>query len=80
MTRASRTGGNKTAWICVLGLIVAVTVALRPVCVPISDQDLAAFTTPIETRTDHDFYLQVFQRIDGRWHQCKTWLSRQLFF
>jgi hypothetical protein len=67
-------------WIFVAGLIAAVTLALRPVCVPLSDEALAAFTTPIDTRTDHDFYLRVFQQIDGRWYQCKTWLSRQLFF
>jgi hypothetical protein len=54
--------------------------ALRPVCVPLSPEQLAGFTTPVETRTDRDVYLQVFQRMDGRWYQCKTWLSRQLFF
>jgi hypothetical protein len=60
--------------------VVATVFALRPVCVPLSPDQLADFTTPIESRTDHDVYLQVFQRIDGRWHQCKTWLSRQLSF
>ena len=74
------TRGNSAAWVFVIGLIVVATFVLRPVCVPLSDQDLAGFTTPIETRTDHDFYLQVFQRVDGRWHQCKTWLSRAFFF
>jgi len=48
--------------------------------VPLSDEDLAGFDVPIEQRTDRDLYLTVFQRRDGRWHQCKTWLSRQLFF
>jgi len=61
-------------------VVIAGVAAFRPVCVPLSDQDLAGFNTPIETRTDHDFYLQVFQQIDGRWFQCKTWLSRQFFF
>jgi hypothetical protein len=62
--------------------VLAATVAfsLRPVCVPLSSEQLAGFTTPIEARTDHDLYLRVFQQIDGRWYQCKTWLSRQLFF
>ena len=63
-----------------IAIAAAVTLALRPVCVPLSPEDLAGFTTPIATRTDHDFYLQVFQRVDGRWYQCKTWLSRQFFF
>jgi hypothetical protein len=61
-------------------LAAALALALRPVCVPLSRADLASFDTPIEARTDHDLYLQVFQQIDGRWFQCKTWLSRQLFF
>ena len=58
---------------------VAAGVRVR-VCVPLSSDDLAGFTSPIETRTDRDIYLQVFQRRDGQWHQCKTWLSRQFFF
>jgi hypothetical protein len=57
-----------------------VIIAFRPVCVPLSPADLAGFDPPIETRTEHDFHLQVFQQIDGRWYQCKTWISRQLFF
>ena len=54
--------------------------ALRPACVPIEAETLAQFDPPIETRDDRDLYLRVFQLRDGRWHQCKTWLSRQLFF
>ena len=54
--------------------------AFRPVCVPIPVESVAAFNPPISTRTDRDFYLRVFQRRDGAWHQCKTWISRQLFF
>ena len=53
---------------------------LHPVCVPLSDDDLARFTTPIEQREDRDFYLRIFQEHDGQWHQCKTWISRTLFF
>ena len=71
---------RRAGWIAIVVVAGAATFAMRPVCVPLSPEALAGFTTPIETRTDHDFYLQVFQRIDGRWHQCKTWLSRQLFF
>lgn len=54
--------------------------ALRPVCVPLSSDDLAAFDVPIDQRTDRDLYLRVFQFREGQWHQCKTWLSRQFFF
>ena len=59
---------------------VVVGLAMRPVCVPIGDETLAQFTEAIEQRTDRDFYLKVFQLREGRWHQCKTWISRQLFF
>jgi hypothetical protein len=54
--------------------------ALRPVCVPLSNDDVARFPPPIETRTDRDLYVRVFQFRDGQWYQCKTWLSRQFFF
>ena len=54
--------------------------ALRPVCVPLTSEDLAEFNSPIETRTDRDLYLRVFQFRDGQWWQCKTWISRQFFF
>lgn len=64
-----------------VGILIAVAIAgafaLRPVCVPVNP---AGFNSPIETRTDRDFYLKVFQQRDGQWYQCKTWLSRQLFF
>jgi hypothetical protein len=54
--------------------------SFRPVCVPLSSEDLARFNTPIAQRTDRDFYLTVFPQRDGQWHQCKTWRSRQFFF
>ena len=63
-----------------MGFAALVTFALRPVCVRLSAEDLAGFNSPIETRTDRDVYLRVFQQIDGQWYQCKTWLSRQFFF
>jgi len=65
-----------------IGLVVAGLLAwmLRPVCVPLSTEDLAGFNVPIEQRTDRDLYLRVFQQRHGHWHQCKTWLSRQFFF
>jgi len=69
-------------WWAAIALLVAGAgyCSLRPVCVPLSSDDLARFNVPIERRTDRDFYVPVFQRRDGQWYQCKTWLSRQLFF
>jgi hypothetical protein len=68
--------------VLVVLLLIAIvsSCALRPVCVPLSTEDIARFNVPIEQRTDRDFYLQVFQRRNGQWHQCKTWVSRQFFF
>jgi hypothetical protein len=72
---------GRYGWIVTAVVLAAmVGFAFRPVCVPLSSEQLAGFTTPIETRADHDFHLRVFQQIDGRWYQCKTWLSRQFFF
>ena len=67
----------------VAGALVAALLAFlafRPVCVPLTADDLTQFNVPIEQRTDRDFYLRVFQRRGGGWYQCKTWLSRQFFF
>jgi hypothetical protein len=67
--------------VIVIAIVVLLGVAaFRPVCVPLSQSDLAGFNVPIDQRTDRDFYLRVFQQRDGQWFQCKTWLSRQLFF
>jgi|KBSMisStaDraftv2_1062788.scaffolds.fasta_scaffold1560868_1 hypothetical protein len=73
-------GSLRFVWIMLVLMLAGFIFVLRPVCVPLSADDLASFNTPIETRTDRDFYLQVFQQADGRWYQCKTWLSRQFFF
>ena len=66
--------------IVLVSFIVLAYLALRPVCVPLTAEDLAGFTVPPAQRTERDFYVRIFQLRDGRWHQCKTWLSRQLFF
>jgi hypothetical protein len=71
-----------------IGLIVIVAALAavgwlgHPVCVPIADEDLKSFTpVPIEQRTDHDLFgFRTFQQRDGHWCQCKSWISRQLFF
>lgn len=69
-------------WIALAVLFVLATgyLALRPVCVPLTQEDLVQFNVPIEQRQDRDLYLRVFQFKDGQWLQCKTWLSRQFFF
>jgi len=66
----------------VLGIVLLclAALALRPVCIPIATEELRRFTVPIDQRADRDLYLKVFQQRHGRWYQCKTWLSRQLFF
>jgi hypothetical protein len=69
------------AAVIVVAIVVLLGIAaLRPVCVPLTQEDLAGFNVPIEQRTDRDMYLRVFQQRDGQWFQCKTWLSRQFFF
>ncbi|TMH29145.1 MAG: hypothetical protein E6H58_16530 [Betaproteobacteria bacterium] len=67
----------------IAGVVLVVCVlawSLRPVCVPLSAEELRSFNVPIEQRTDRDIYLKVFQRQGEQWVQCKTWMSRQLFF
>ena len=60
--------------------VAALVFVLRPVCVPLTADDLKTFNVPIEQRADRDFYLKVFQRRGGQWYQCKTWISRFFFF
>lgn len=68
-------------WAVALVLVFGLGYAmLRPVCVPLTREELVQFNSPLEQRTDRDFYLRIFQQRHGRWHQCKTWISRQLFF
>jgi len=66
----------------VLLLAVGIWWLLHPVCVPLSDADVREFArwAPIETRTDRQLHGPVFQLRAGRWYQCKSWISRQLFF
>jgi hypothetical protein len=67
----------------IAGLVVLAGVlawSLRPVCVPLSRDAVRAANPPLESRTDRDWYVRVFQRRNGEWHQCRTWLSRQFYF
>jgi len=61
-------------------LFASSLVALRPVCLQLSAEDLRESPLPIERRTDGDFYLKVFQKRNQQWYQCKTWISRKLYF
>ena len=72
----------RLGWIAIAVCLMAFSgyCSLRPVCVPLSADDLAQFNGPIEQREDRDLYLQVFQLRDHQWYQCKTWISRQFFF
>ncbi|MBA2482142.1 MAG: hypothetical protein H0V44_15890 [Planctomycetes bacterium] len=51
----------------------------RPVYAPLDEAQIRTMEPPIQERTDRDFYLKVFQKRDGRWYQCKTWISRNWF-
>jgi hypothetical protein len=54
----------------------------HPVCVPLTPDDVtnAARYQPLEQRRDRQWHGPVFQHRNGRWFQCKSWISRQLFF
>lgn len=54
---------------------------LHPVCRAIPEEEIANFDPPIDTRTATNMIGQpVFQKRDGRWFHCKSWIARQLFF
>ncbi|HUK86966.1 MAG TPA: hypothetical protein VLT85_04825 [Terriglobales bacterium] len=74
---------NRTRLILALSLVALGLVWLgHPVCVPIPDEELKNFTPlPIEQRTDRDLFLfRTFQKRDGHWCQCKSWIAREMFF
>jgi hypothetical protein len=73
-------------WVILLGSFVVGALAfawsVHPVCVALSSDDVASFRQwlPLEQRRDRQLHGPVFQWRDGRWYQCKSWISRQLFF
>ena len=76
---------QRRLWVCwAAGMIVfAVCLAwfLSPVCVPISEEDVARFSPPIETRTQKGMIGQrYFQQREGKWQHCKVRISRLLYF
>jgi hypothetical protein len=75
---------RKKHWLA-LSLLLAGTLGglvflFRPVCVPIENGEQQAVQYRYSERQDKDFYVKVFQQQDGKWHHCKTWISRQFFF
>ncbi|HET8622184.1 MAG TPA: hypothetical protein VFM14_01345 [Gemmatimonadales bacterium] len=49
---------------------------------PLSAEDVERFAEwgPIEQRSDRQLHGLVFEQRGGCWYQCKSWMSRQLFF
>ncbi len=66
----------------VTALAAAVVWCAHPICVHLSAAEVAeaARWAPLETRTDRQWHGRVWQRRDGQWYQCKTWISREFFF
>jgi len=76
---------RRLVWAAVVALILTAALALwleHPVCVPLSEEDVATAnrSLPLEQRTDRQLHGPIFQQRDQRWYQCKSWISRQLFF
>jgi hypothetical protein len=65
------------------GVILAVALAgiwlMHPVCDPIADADVPRFETVI-TLEQRARQGEPFRKLGGHWYQCKSWISRQLFF
>jgi hypothetical protein len=61
-------------------MIAFISYALWPVCVPLTAEQVVSFQPSIAQRTDKDFHLRIFQQRAGQWHQCKTRISRAMFF
>jgi hypothetical protein len=66
--------------ICILVMLAFVwTVAVWPVCVPLSPDQISGFQPPINERTDTYLWGRIFQKRDGQWCQCKTRIAREFF-
>ena len=65
----------------ILVAIVAamIAAALRPVCVPMSSEDVARSSVPFDDRNDKDLLiLKIYQRKGKVRYECKTWLTREV--
>lgn len=59
--------------------LILIGLVLRPVCRPISEEQARTYTPPIEQRTERGFLFRTYQRRNGQWFHCETWIAR-LFF
>ena len=66
--------------VCALAALVGVALALWPVCVPLSSEQVAALQPPMSERNDTYLFGRMFQQSAGQWYQCKTRIARALFF
>ena len=68
------------ALVTVVALALLTGYALWPVCVPLSQEQLASFQPPITERQDTMLFGRIFQQRSGQWYQCKTRISRAFYF
>jgi hypothetical protein len=54
----------------------------HPICRPVSDAEVVEFEQygALATRTDRQWHGKIWQKRDGHWYHCKSWISRKLFF
>lgn len=62
-------------------VVGAIVFALRPVCYPLTEAEVAGFSPPIQEREETNFYgLRTFQRRDAQWYGCKMAFQYWSFF
>ncbi len=77
---AKRRVHKKLALIGIL-VLAAVFFTLRPVCYPLTDAEVAEFSTPIEELHGTGLFgLRYFQKRDGQWYHCKSAFQFWFFF
>ena len=71
----------RSRWVVLLaaGLIYVAVYLVHPVCDEIPPAIQSSFET-VRTLEERASSGEPFRRLDGTWYQCKSWLSRQLFF
>jgi hypothetical protein len=77
---AKKRAHKKLAFIGIL-VLGAVFFTLRPVCYPLTDAEVAEFSTPIEELHGTGLFgLKYFQKRDGQWNYCKSAFQFWFFF
>lgn len=67
--------------LALVGIALLFVFLFRPVCVPINERSSEDFNSSMARRSERMFYgVKVFQKRNGQWYQCKTWISRFVFF